>query len=310
MCKIFHIFQMREVRDGIHRTDEHCHRDILTHGKDRIIDEIIDEYRDDRPSELENRRDVYGSRLQSSIVDIHSDESSRTGDREEIEPLRLCREPESSSPVGDQEESDSDNHGSEGKSEHRDDFWVMVSEEILREIGRYSPGSSGTESVEGCEDFLLSVWCRRDSMRKGDEISRDEGERDKEIGEWWDSFLPDNHRSTYRENWLELLDEDRDGEGDESNRSECHSEEKCPDHSWEERDREYRTFLSRSEGHILPGSIGKREDQEKSENMLEKNEGRWRKSVEWTSEESVDSPESSCDNDEERSEIHEKILSY
>ena len=219
------------MSDRIHRTDEYCHRDILTHGEDRIVDEIIDEYRDDRPSELENRRDVYGSRLQSSIVDIHRDESSRTGDREEIEPLRLCRESESSSPFRDQEESHSDNDGSEGESEHRDHFGVMISEEILREIGRYSPGSSSTESVEGCIYFLLSVWCHRDSIRKGDEISCDECERDKEIGEWWNFLFPDNHRSTYRENWLELLDEDRDREGDESNGSERHREEECPDHT-------------------------------------------------------------------------------
>lgn len=193
-----------------------------------MIDEVVDDDSDDRPRELEDRRDVDGSRLESAIVDVHSDESSRTCDREQVEPLGRGRYAKFISPLWDHEKSESDDEHRDTKSEHRDDFWVVIFEKIFREIGRASPRGSSTEGTECGEDLFLSVWSRRDSMWEGDEVACDERERDEEIRQTWDLLMSDDHGDSDREYRLELLYEDGDGEWDESYRSECCREEECP----------------------------------------------------------------------------------
>ena len=225
------LFPTTERTHHIHRTHQADHRDELTQGKYLMIEEIINCHCDDRPGEFEDRGYMHGSRLQPTIVDIHRDESGRTGDKCEIHPLSIRRYTEARSPVRNQDKPYSNDTGSEGESEHRDNFGMMVMEEIFREIGRRAPCGSSAESIECSKDLLLSIGCHGDAMREGDEVSSDEGKSDKKIGEFWNLFFPENHREPYCKNWLELLDEDRNREWDESNCSECHREEECSYHS-------------------------------------------------------------------------------
>lgn len=173
--------RLPEVCHHIHGSYENCHGDILRQAKYRIIHEVVDDDRDDRPGELEDRGDVDGSRLESAIVDVHSDESSRARDREEVEPLGRGRYAKSISPLGDDEESERDDEHGDTESEHRDDFWVVIFQKIFREIGRASPCGSSAEGTEGGEDLFLSVGCRRDSVWEGHEVACDERECDEEV---------------------------------------------------------------------------------------------------------------------------------
>ncbi len=282
----------------IHRSYEDCHSDILRYTKYRIIHEVVDDDGDDRPRELEDRRDVDGSRFESAIVDIHSDEPSRARDREEIEPLGRGRYAKSISPLRDDEEPKPDDEHRDTKSEHRDDFWVMIFQEIFREIGRASPCSSGTEGTEGSEDLFLSVGRRRDPLWERHEVTCDERQRDEEVRETRYLLMSDDHGDSDREDRLELLYQDRDGEWDESYRSECCGEEKCPDDAREERDGEECRDFSAREIRSLIRSYSEDGDEDESDKVLEKYKRRGRKSVEWATQESIDCPESCGDDDE------------
>ncbi len=292
----------------VHRAHEDDHSDELIQSEYLMIIVIINCYSNDRPSEFENRGDMDGRRLQPTIVDIHRDESGRTGNEGEVHPLSIRRYAETHSPFRNQDESDSDDRGSECESKHRDDFGMMVMEEIFRKIGRCAPCSCSTKRVESSEDLLLSIGCHRDTMREGDEVSSNESKTDKEVGKFWNLFFPENHREPYCKNWLELLDEDRDREGDESNRSERHREEECSYHSWEERNSEDWVFFFFREVCLPIRSHGKWGNDKESENMLEEDECGRRKSIEWTADESIESPEGCSDDDEERSEVHMKDI--
>lgn len=300
--------RLAEMRHHVHGSYEDCHSEVLRQAKYRIIHEVVDDDRDDRPCELEDCRDVDGSRLESAVVDVHGDESSRTRDREEIEPLSRCRYAKSISPLRDDEEPKPDDEHGDTKSEHRDDFWVVIFEKVFREIGRASPCSSSTERAEGSEDLFLSVWCRRDSVWEGDEVACDECECDEEIGETRDLLMSDDHGDSDRKYWLELLYEDRDREWDESYGSECCREEKCPDDAREEWDGEECRDFSAREIRSLIRSYSEYGDEDESYKVLEKYERRRRKSVEWATQESIDCPESSCDDDEKWSEWFHEIL--
>ncbi len=294
--------------DHIHRTHEDHHGNELTQSEYLMIVKIVNCHCDDRPGEFEDRGYMHGSRLQPTIIDIHRDESGRTGNEGEVHPLSIRRYTETHSPVRNQDEPDSDDTGRESESEHRDDFRMVIIQEVFREIGRCAPCSCSTKRVESSEDLLLSIGCHRDAMREGDEVSSNESKTDKEVGKFWNFFFPENHREPYCKNWLELLYQYRNREGDESNRSERHREEECSDHSWEERDREDWGFFFFREVCLFVCPQGKRCDDEKSENMLEEDECGRRKSIEWTADESIESPEGCSDDDEERSEVHMKDI--
>ncbi len=294
--------RLPEMCHHVHRPYEDCHSDVLRQAKYLMIHEVVDDDGDDRPRELEDRRDVDGSRLESAVVDVHGDESSRTRDREEIEPLSRCRYAKSISPLRDDEEPKPDDEHSDTKSEHRDDFWMVIFQEIFREVGRASPRCSSTEGAEGGEDLLLSVWCRRDSVWEGDEVACDERERDEEIRQTWYLLMSDDHGYSDREYRLELLYEDRDREGDESHRSECCREKKRPDDAREERDGEECRDFSAGEVCSLIRSYREYGDEDKSDQVLEEYERRRREPVEWATQESIDCPECSCDDDEKWSE--------
>lgn len=300
--------RLPEVSHHIHRSYEDRHGDILWEAKYCIIYEVVDDDCDDRPRKLEDRWDVNGSRLESAIVDIHSDESSRARDREEIEPLGRGRYAKSISPLRDDEESESDDEHRDTKSEHRDDFWVVIFQEVFREIGRTSPCSSSTEGAEGCEDLFLSVGSCRDSVWESHEVACDERESNEEVWESWDLLMSDDHSESDSEYGLELLYQDCDREWDESYRSECCREEECPDDAWQERDREECCDFSSREIRSLIRSYREYSDKDKSDQVFEKYECRRRESVEWAAEESIDCPESSCDDDEKWSEWLHEIL--
>lgn len=114
--------------------------------------------------------------------------------------------------------------------------------------------------------------------------------------------MPDDHGEPDREYRLELLDEDRDGEGDESYRSEGCREEKCSDDAREERDREECCDFSAREIRSFIRSYSEYGDEEESYEMLEKYERRRRESIEGATQESIDCPECSRDDDEKWSE--------
>ncbi len=154
----------------VHSTDEDYSREILAWREESAIGHVVHDDRHDRPGELEDRRDVYWHRAQSTVVDIHSEESSRERDREEIEPLFHHGYSESLCPSRDEDESDPDHEHRESKSEHRDDFGMVVFEEVFREIGRCSPCCSGDERVE--YGFALTRWSHGDTVRERDEVSR------------------------------------------------------------------------------------------------------------------------------------------
>lgn len=276
-----------------------------------MIHEVVDDDRDDRPREFEDRRDVDGSRLESAVVDVHSDESSRACDREEVEPLSRGWYAKSISPLRDDEETEPDDEHGDTESEHRDDFWVVIFEKVFREIGRASPRRSRTERAECGEYLFLSVGSRRDSLWERHEVACDEGECDEEIRQTWDLLMSDDHGDSDREYRLELLYQDRDGEWDESYRSECCREEKCSDDAREEWDREECCDFSAGEIRSLIRSYSEYGDEEESYEMLEKYKRRGRQSIEWATQESIDCPECSCDDDEKWSEwLHRRFRDY
>ena len=100
---------------------------------------------------------MYGSRLEPTIVDVHSDESSRTCDSSEIEPLSARRYAEVSSPLRDDEESHTDDSCRECEPHHRDNLWMVILQEVLREVGGCSPCGGCSECVECCSEFALSI---------------------------------------------------------------------------------------------------------------------------------------------------------
>jgi len=163
-----------EVCHHVHRADEYCHRDILCHTEHCMIYEVVYQDRYDRPGEFEDSGDMHGSRLESTIVDVHSDESSRTRDSSEVEPLRARWYTEVSSPLRDDEESRSDDGCCERELHHRDNLWMVILEKVLREVGGCSPCSCRSERVECCCELLLSIRSCRYTMRKCYIVSSDE----------------------------------------------------------------------------------------------------------------------------------------
>ena len=174
---------------------------------------------------------MHGSRSESTIIDIHRDESRRTSNKSEVHPLSLRRYSEARSPLGNQDESHGNDTGRESESEHRDHLRMMIIQEVFRKIGRHTPCGSSTECIQSCEDLFLSVRSHGDTMWEGDEISSNQCKSDKNIGAFRNLFFSEDHRESYSKNGLEFLDENRDGERDESNCPECHREEECSDHS-------------------------------------------------------------------------------
>ncbi len=290
-----------QVRDHIHRSEEHCHGDILAHTEYGMIGEIIHYDSDDRPGQLQNSWDMHRCSLEPSIIDIHRNKTSGTGDDDEVEPLDMGWNPEALIPTWYHEESCADDNSRQSEPEHRDDLWMMILQKIFGEIGRAPPGRCSPEGTHSGKYLFLPIRRPGYSTWESDEVPSDKCERDEKEGELRNFLFPDDESHSDREDGLELLNKYSDTERDESDCSKCHGEEERPYHSWKKWDDEYRTSFPRSQVDLLIGTEREWSDEEESEDMLEKYKGwRW-KSIEGTSEKPIECPESCCDDDKYRS---------
>lgn len=290
--------------DSIHRTHEYRHRDVLPECKYGSIDEVVRDDSNNRPGEFEDGGDVHGSWLESTVVDVHRDESSWTSDSKKIEPLGCYWYSERCSPVRDDDDTNRDDDCCECKSSHRNHFGIMILEEIFRKIGWTPPGSSCTESIECSEELFFSIWSKRYSTRKRHKVSSTKCESNEKIRELWDFLMSDNDSKTYCKYWLEFLYQDSHTKGDIVYLCERHREKESSNNSREERDSEDGTLFFWSKVYLPIGLPRKWGNEDKSENMLKKYERRGWESVEWTTKEAVDSPECRSDDDKKRWKRH------